>query len=48
MERIPGITKKTTDVVLIRFVCIENVQPLSVVDNPAFINLVKIGLHQYK
>lgn len=38
-----GITKKKLDVAILRFV-IENVQPLSVVESHAFIDLVKIGL----
>ncbi|XP_039311866.1 uncharacterized protein LOC113005211 isoform X3 [Solenopsis invicta] len=40
---ISGITKKKLDGAILRFV-IENIQPLAVVESPAFIDLVKIGL----
>jgi hypothetical protein len=38
-----GITQKKLDIAILRFV-IESIQPLSVVENPAFIDLIKIGL----
>lgn len=38
-----AVTQKKLDNAILRFV-IENIQPLSVVDSPAFIDLVKIGL----
>lgn len=38
-----GITKKKLDTAILRFI-IDNVQPLSIVDSPAFIDLIKIGL----
>lgn len=38
-----GITQKKLDVAILWFV-IENVQPLIVVESPAFIDLVKMGL----
>ncbi|XP_071639299.1 uncharacterized protein [Temnothorax longispinosus] len=40
---ITGITQKKLDGAILRFV-IENIQPLAVVESPAFIDLVKIGL----
>lgn len=36
-------TQKTLDTAILRFV-IEEIQPLSIVDKPSFINLVKIGI----
>lgn len=36
-------TQKTLDAAVLRFV-IEEIQPLSIVDRPSFINLVKIGI----
>ncbi|XP_071582355.1 uncharacterized protein [Temnothorax nylanderi] len=40
---ITGITQKKLDGAILRFV-IENIQPLAVVESPAFIDLVKMGL----
>lgn len=38
-----GITQKKIDAAILRFI-IENVQPFSIVESPAFIDLIKIGL----
>lgn len=37
------VTQKELDKAILRFI-IENIQPLSTVDSPAFINLLRIGL----
>lgn len=37
-----GINQKILDAAILRFV-IENIQPLSIVDSPSFINLVRMG-----
>lgn len=37
------VTQKMLDTAILRFI-IENIQPLSIVDNPAFINLIRIGI----
>jgi len=38
-----AVTQKVLDKAILRFI-IEDIQPLSIVDNPAFINLLRIGL----
>lgn len=38
-----GITQNKLDTAILRFI-VENVQPLAVVESPAFIDLIKIGL----
>jgi len=38
-----GMTQNKLDTAILRFI-VENVQPLAVVESPAFIDLIKIGL----
>lgn len=38
-----NVTQKILDAAILRFI-IEDIQPLSIVDSPAFINLVRIGV----
>jgi len=38
-----SVTQKVLDKAILRFI-IENIQPLSTVDSPAFIDLIRIGL----
>lgn len=38
-----AVTQKMLDSAILRFI-IEDIQPLSVVDSPAFINLIRIGI----